>query len=1217
MNTKNPWRGLASYEEPQGTSDDYLFCGRDEETMDVVRLIDNNLFITLYGSSGIGKTSLLKAGVIPILKRRDYFPLYIRLSQEPKEISYAEAIIKRLKSSGLKEENNVEQENSDGKDRLYLWNYFATTRFFNAADGHEVYPVIILDQFEEIFRNTDKAKADLLLQQIYLLMNDELEMPDKEGYSTETNYRFVASIREDFLFVLEDSIDERSMELYKNNRYRLRSMKPENAKQVVLIPGKDCIEESQKEEVAERLTSLAKRNKNGEIDTILLSLVCAGTFDKKSAEKISLSDLAAWKDNPMDVYYHDAVNGLTDKQKQYIQKNLIREDGSRRRMDANLVKQNIGEEAFLQLTQGKNRMLTLNEQEQVELLHDQIALAVLEDRKALEEMITRQQQRKKKINRYMWLGVLAIISLMVVGLIAMLKLSNKSNKNLSRFIAEKSYSVAEKDTYLAQRLLLEVLPRYENDLLHPLTEEADSAFRMVTSMKTRRTFNGLNDAKSAFFSRDGSRIYTISKNKICIWETKTLDTIKTIELFPRKDSTSTIFDYVSLGNNDNYIAAITTTIDKRNEEYWWLDEDEDEDEDEDYDWFIGSGRSFSLSVWNTQVGDTVWSVTLDDKPIDIDFNPKKMQMATAHDSTIILWNAQTGDSIMTIKNPSIVKSTQYSPDGTKLLVLFENGSIMVRDGTTGDSIAQRNKPDSHYNRYYDDDFSGFAEYSKNGKYIIINDYYRDNITLLDANNLQPLFEKRFWRSIAATSITDLNEILLLASNGTIYVHEIQGKEVNEIELFKRRYHSIDKACFQPDGNNVLIIEDGEAMIYEFETLKPSEEYKEFDIHSANSNFKVCGDFSPNDRFLAIPFNDTAIRIYDTKTGDTIKTINAHTDVINSLSFSPDGKHIVSASNDKTIKIWDVANGVLLQTLEGHSDTIHMVKYSPDGEYLASTSSDSTLRIWEASTGHLLKTINGDDVFTRVRYSHDGKQLISKSNDGTLCFWNAKTGDSVQSIKGIDRRTVFSLSPDGKHFATASSQDSTFRIWNIETAQQEFEEKYNYSLYSVEYSHDGKSIVCPSLFDKIVVWDADTIEKQVMGEYKYYLLASFSPDDKYIVASKVDMDSYRYSYYENDDEDDDNSNGYKIPWNIEIWEAKSGKMVKRFDSSIHNWVYGVEFSPNGQYISVVSEDNKVRVFDCSSLYPAPSVPIQELIDEVRERFKKYPLTPEERKMYYLE
>ena len=272
MARKNPWRGLASYEEPQGNAQDYLFCGRDEETLDMVRLIENNLFVTLYGSSGIGKTSLLKAGVIPILRRKDYFPLYVRLSQENDKKSYAEAIVDKLRNSGLQDERNAVQEHADGNDRLYLWEYFATTRFRN-ADGRKVYPVIILDQFEEVFRDADKRKAELLLKQIYLLLNDELEMPTAEGYSSETNYRFVASIREDFLFVLEDSIDENSLDLYKNNRYRLRPMKPENAKQVVLIPGKDCIEESQKQEVSEKIVSLAKRNKNGDIETLLLSLV--------------------------------------------------------------------------------------------------------------------------------------------------------------------------------------------------------------------------------------------------------------------------------------------------------------------------------------------------------------------------------------------------------------------------------------------------------------------------------------------------------------------------------------------------------------------------------------------------------------------------------------------------------------------------------------------------------------------------------------------------------------------------------------------------------------------------------------------------------------------------------------------------------------------------------------------------------------------------------
>ena len=64
----NPWAGLASYEDPQNAEYDLKFCGRDDDSYDVARLIMGNVFVTLYGKSGIGKTSLLNAGVFPELR---------------------------------------------------------------------------------------------------------------------------------------------------------------------------------------------------------------------------------------------------------------------------------------------------------------------------------------------------------------------------------------------------------------------------------------------------------------------------------------------------------------------------------------------------------------------------------------------------------------------------------------------------------------------------------------------------------------------------------------------------------------------------------------------------------------------------------------------------------------------------------------------------------------------------------------------------------------------------------------------------------------------------------------------------------------------------------------------------------------------------------------------------------------------------------------------
>ena len=92
MNKKNPWPGLASY------NSSYQFCGRNESSADLINMIENYEFVTLYGKTGVGKTSLLKAGVFPILENNGYVPIYIRLGQLTSEESYTQKLIEELSS---------------------------------------------------------------------------------------------------------------------------------------------------------------------------------------------------------------------------------------------------------------------------------------------------------------------------------------------------------------------------------------------------------------------------------------------------------------------------------------------------------------------------------------------------------------------------------------------------------------------------------------------------------------------------------------------------------------------------------------------------------------------------------------------------------------------------------------------------------------------------------------------------------------------------------------------------------------------------------------------------------------------------------------------------------------------------------------------------------------------------------------------------------------
>lgn len=481
----NPWAGLASYEDPAKSERKLKFCGRDNDIYDVARLIDDNLLLILYGKSGIGKTSLLNAGVFPKLRLEQYLPVSIRLGTLEADASYQEAVVDAIESAieevrGSITVFNVVEDQADNQQPERLWNYFARHHFAN-AEGQPLFPVVVLDQFEEVLRNANAEhvrKAQTLLNQIQYIIDESHALNDcvvdGREYYYDFNFRFVISIREDELYLLEDNIDDLSLSMFRNCRYRLRSLSEQGATEAILVPGKDCISEEQKQAVVDRVIALSKRPQSNDIDTLLLSLVCSGTFDKKAGEKITVSDLAVWKSNPMEVYYQDAVKGLPADHVRYIQQHLIREDGSRRRVDAQEVKTALGEATYRQLTLGANRLLTLGDKGQVELLHDQLGMAVYEERKAFEE-----RERKKKLRRKM-----VAIGIIVIGFIWLsIRLLNLVKTNLiTQDSLEKSVLQNDSLQILNESLANQInLNERQNDSILFLNKSLSDQMRIITA----------------------------------------------------------------------------------------------------------------------------------------------------------------------------------------------------------------------------------------------------------------------------------------------------------------------------------------------------------------------------------------------------------------------------------------------------------------------------------------------------------------------------------------------------------------------------------------------------------------------------------------------------------------------------------------------------------------------------------------------------------------
>jgi hypothetical protein len=417
---QNPWAGLASYQDPEISELKLKFCGRDDDSYDVAKLIMGNVFVTLYGKSGIGKTSLLNAGVFPELREESFTPLSLRLGMrdEVHPQSYQTMITDAIEHLVKHMETfDVVAEQTDQKSVDFLWNFFARHRFYDNND-YQTAPVIVFDQFEEVFRSNRKEAETLLRQIDYINDKDHtLDKCEVDGrpYRYEQNYRFVVSIREDDFYRLEDSIDNCYLPALKRCRYRLRSLSEEGARDAILIPGEGLFKTEEQEGIVNTIIQIARNKDDQSISTNLLSLVCSRIFvdfQKSTAEHISPAIVETFiKGNPFERFYNEATRGFSNREKSYIEDHLVDSSGRRN---------SIPESDFLlhvkngaKLLEGNSRILQrINTSSdagnsRIELIHDSFC----------EPLALLQEKRRKKRFRKRLLLLLTVLCI-ILGSVA-------------------------------------------------------------------------------------------------------------------------------------------------------------------------------------------------------------------------------------------------------------------------------------------------------------------------------------------------------------------------------------------------------------------------------------------------------------------------------------------------------------------------------------------------------------------------------------------------------------------------------------------------------------------------------------------------------------------------------------------------------------------------------------------------------------------------------
>ena len=627
----------------------------------------------------------------------------------------------------------------------------------------------------------------------------------------------------------------------------------------------------------------------------------------------------------------------------------------------------------------------------------------------------------------------------------------------------------------------------------------------------------------------------------------------------------------------------------------------------------------TLLIWDLETGCPVQSLTYTKNwiMVSVDYSPDgKMLVAKDGNGLVMVWDLETGEVVQSFETSfagEIITEAFFSPDG-KQIVSADHDGVSIWDVKTGTMVKKLavNSPDWETNE------TSYAAFCDDGKRVV-SLAFDNNVRIWDVESgkaIKTMDIREAEHSGHIDKNMDWHKNKIIVSNKFIAtydqsvlktalnVYDVDGKKIYN-ESYNSGKKSVRSMAFGPDERSLYLCYDD----FTIDILDGFAHRRTYDLQlpmlEDNGNFEDKMVIHPNGEMVAFACQD--VFVWNPKKASQYQIIGGQ-EYVSTVGFSSDGTKIFSVSSVKrSVKIWDSKTHELVQVMSipheiGPRRFSHFVLCSDDRHYVV-TDYKSDIYYGDLETGEMDRVLKIDDIdFT---YDPIGNRIIvgegsnypyrnapymiaiiEIDNSHTIGSWQYRRWNSPMPMEQI------SYSPEKEIVATAYLDSDSIMIWdckNHELIKTLKNPKYGRmpSYASVQMSPKGDYLLAITYTGgEDQIWDIE--HEQVLYDLaeKNDLLQtmSFSPNGKYIIGSCRESKC------------------------VKIWDVKTGLCLMTMPLKEVKSIDCLAFSPDGRTI-VAGCGDEIVTFD----FP----PLQELIDQTRERFKDRPLTQEERRMYYLE
>lgn len=1105
---KSPYKGLQFFDE----ADEPLFFGREQLTTELVDHLHQHRFLAVVGASGSGKSSVVRAGVVPAVRSGaivadghssvDWLIHVITPGDEPLKAMAASLTRDCESVTATKTLLADLQADTDSLD-LFLY------RQMEVDNGRLL---LIIDQFEELFTQCrDVAARELFVGNLVTAVTS----------GQQGRLRLVLTLRADFY----------------SHAVQFESLRP------LLETQQRIIGAMTSDELCQAVEGPASRGnwvfQPGLVDTILqdvgrepgslplLSHALQETWVRREGRMLTLASYqAAGGVRRAIAHTADAVYTNLTPEQQVIARNIFlrltelgegTEDTRRRAALAELLPEGERETIVNEVLDllARRRLITLNEeirQPHAEVAHE----ALIREWPMLREWLDENReglriQRDVTETAQAWQANGEDASYLYRGgrLIQAQEWAGQPEAQLNvleqQFLSASQTAIeqeanereAQRQRELeAAQLLAEVETRRAKT-----TRQAFIGVTIFLVLAVVAAIFGFVQRNTALEQATNARSQALASASLSIQE---------------KDPMRGLLLAIAAGQTADTILAfdaLNTSLPRMARPLFTLIPSESNQATLNLKWNRNESRILTISngrnkgevgIWDATEGSLLFTLPHAEHVNLADWNRDESQILTVDgEGKAKVWDSVSGNVLFAL--PDSVLSAAWNSSGTQILTASAGGNANVWDAKSGHLLFTL----AHANAIQE------AKWNRNGSQIIttVND---GTVKVWDAISKVEMFTLKHDGAISDPAWNITENLILTKSKGNIIIWDATNGE--RLFAIPVPHGGFFNAEWNKKGNRIITSDipylEGTANLWDASSGEL--------LNSFQHNAGIDPQLNPDESQIMTGGGDGNVQIWDVQSGELILSL-PHNDNVYDGQWNKDGSQILTNSEDGIVKVWDAVDGRVLYTFEhegpaweakwneeesqiivasGGGITIHPsrvqiweiypnalltiqettpireARWNKDGSQFLLRTADSAVKIFDGDTGELLFTLRHDDDIFDAWWNASEDQILTCSADGTAKIWDSKDGKLLLTLAHDGPVNIAKWNEQGNLILTHTPDYYNFRgtlkVWDAHNGSLLLTMS-GYQAYDAEWNSAGDQILVSQRDRGVRIWNTQNGE----------------------------------------------------------------------------------------------------------------------------------------------